>query len=408
MENKNLKLISWDIDSQELKTTDNINKLILFSSKPEKINSKHRIIDKPSYNYKEDFKLLYNIINELIELHPAVMGIRNTNIQQNAQSHIGAKYVLKLDIKNFFENTTRSKVLKAAVFDNNQKLTNILLATVKMWSVHRPKLLITGRYISSKEALLPTGAKTSPLLANYTLKELDYKIANKIQEYNGTYTRYLDDIIVSFKDDITQEQKNEIKTWLVKAIHDFGYQINTRKTKWLNPAHDKMIITGVDIRNNETRVNQTDIKNKWRPLINNNIQYYCQKILRDNPEVLLKNLNRHSFTFMKTIQKYIKEERPDWFKFLMFDQHVRGFLSYLQSVSQTQYKQILLYIEKRFSFYANLYFNKEDIENFGTLDKIKDKLKEYFNDNSNGKNFRPSSSSVDSGQKLSTDQDFDW
>ncbi len=111
--------------------------------------------------------------------HPAAQGyIRGRSTLTNAKEHIGAKVVLKADIKSFFRSIKFTKVVA-------------LFCQLGM-SIHAATALAR---VVVREDHLPLGLPTSPILANAICHGLDARLAALVP--GGHYTRYADDLSFS-------------------------------------------------------------------------------------------------------------------------------------------------------------------------------------------------------------------
>merc|ERR1711975_142015 len=100
------------------------------------------------------------------------------SIVTNAIKHENKKYVLSLDIENYFDNTKTKKVEK------------ILARFYPDYIEYLPRFLYKGS--------LPQGAPTSPWLANFALYDFDTVVTDYCDIHNITYTRYADDLTFSW------------------------------------------------------------------------------------------------------------------------------------------------------------------------------------------------------------------
>ena len=114
--------------------------------------------------------------------HPAVHGfVRHRSHISAASVHLGAQWVVSVDIKNFFPSTDAQTVqdaLNRLGYRFGRSLEMLLRICCYR---HR----------------LPQGAPTSPVISNIALHQLDYKVANLAEKSGWKYTRYADDIVLS-------------------------------------------------------------------------------------------------------------------------------------------------------------------------------------------------------------------
>lgn len=161
---------------------------------------------------------------------------KGSNILKNAMPHLQAKYILQMDIKNCFSNTDRNMIeLGARWLEVKER------EWYQEFMYYLPWLLIFDGWYE----ILPTGAPTSPLLANIALTPIDSCIINLIKDKNIVYTRYMDDITLSTQDNY----RNWNLIYDIETIFNYyNYESNKRKTKWKTVGQqDNIKITGVQI-----------------------------------------------------------------------------------------------------------------------------------------------------------------
>src|SRR5690606_29330555 len=106
--------------------------------------------------------------------------VKNRNTYSNAKCHLGKKYLLKLDIKDFFESISIDSVRNIFIFLGFQESIANYLSK-----------------ITTLDDKLVQGYSTSPILANIACVKMDNELIDICKKYNATYTRYADDISIS-------------------------------------------------------------------------------------------------------------------------------------------------------------------------------------------------------------------
>lgn len=126
-------------------------------------------------------KWIYKNILLKCNYHSCIHGfIPKRSIITNAQSHIGGRDFLKLDLQDFFPSISINWVIN---FFNQ-------LGYPKKISFYMSRLCCY-------EDGLGQGAPTSPFLSNLLLFSLDKRLGNLAEKNNFIYTRYADDIVFS-------------------------------------------------------------------------------------------------------------------------------------------------------------------------------------------------------------------
>jgi len=154
-------------------------------------------------------------------LHHAVHAfVRGRNPVTNALRHIGFKHTISYDLKDFFESVTIEK-LKGIVSDDVLDF-----------------IMVDG---AARQ-----GLPTSPNAANLAFMKVDQEIVNFLELLciRYSYTRYADDITISFDD---LEQLQYISQIVDSCVGINGYVINERKTKLQSARHGRRFITGIAV-----------------------------------------------------------------------------------------------------------------------------------------------------------------
>lgn len=129
-------------------------------------------------------------------------------------------YILRTDVKGFYENIDRNKLLSKLNHDSN--------ITLSIKKIIR-KILKKYEFISSHATGIPRGIGISAYLSELYMRDFDRKIQR--QNYVIFYARYVDDIIVIYAPphplnyDILEQKK-----YVENSLSDLGLKINEEKT----------------------------------------------------------------------------------------------------------------------------------------------------------------------------------
>lgn len=185
---------------------------------------------------------IYNtIIPECV--HGFVLYQQDTKISRgivtNAASHTNKKYVLNIDLKDFFHSISASRVkmiFKQAPFYFSDDIA-IVLALVCTY-----------------KKSLPMGAPTSPVLSNFACLKLDEELMEYCKSNRLNYTRYADDLTFSCDEIIDAEKMHNIKAMIM--MH--GFLLNEKKSR-LQSRYIRQTVTGIKV-NEKVNVNRDYIK----------------------------------------------------------------------------------------------------------------------------------------------------
>lgn len=137
------------------------------------------------YNPKFDLREIQNCIRRLLE-HlslPAYLkgGIKGQSAFTNAQSHVGARHFLNLDISDFYPSINQVRVYKLFIRLKCQPDVARLLTRLTTADYH-----------------LPTGFITSPIIANLIiLHSSGPRLDSLCQKHKAMYTQFYDDMTIS-------------------------------------------------------------------------------------------------------------------------------------------------------------------------------------------------------------------
>ena len=211
-------LLSLGLLNDNISDKDKIIKLYSISNNVEKNykifkikkrNGKYRTIYEPNYTLKEIQKnILNNILNNKKISIYAKAYHKGIGLIDNAKEHVNKKLILKLDIKDFFENISFIDVYNSCFeIEYFPKEIGILLTHLCTYKEH-----------------LPQGAPTSSYISNLVLKEFDEYIGVICKEENISYTRYSDDM--TFSGDFNP---SKIITIVKKELRKYNLELNNEK-----------------------------------------------------------------------------------------------------------------------------------------------------------------------------------
>lgn len=208
-----------------------------------------RYLSEPSKTLKRIQKnILKNILEERRISCYAKAYKKETSLVHNAISHIDKNVIVKLDIKNFFDNITFNKVYESCF--------NEVLYPKKLG------MLLTNLCVYNNA--LPQGAPTSGYISNLVLRNFDEHIGRYCDEKNISYTRYSDDM--TFSGDFNP---SEIIGYVNSCLFNEGFKLNKDKIKVVR-KNIRQQVTGVVV--NEKLSIRKSYKRKIRQEI-----YYIKK-----------------------------------------------------------------------------------------------------------------------------------
>ena len=202
---------------------------------PKKSGGK-RLIRAPSPRLKLLQRNLASLLTQCFEeiasstqdLRSVSHGFRpHHSIVTNARAHRHKRYVLNLDLENFFEAINFGRVRGFFISDRHFSLD--------------PKVATIIAQISCHDNSLPQGAPTSPIVSNLIGQILDARLAKLAKLHGCYYTRYVDDLTFStrahhFPVALCVQRTDRNNIWEIGAdlrdcIERTGFSINACKTR---------------------------------------------------------------------------------------------------------------------------------------------------------------------------------
>ena len=247
-----LNLINCKNEKKYIKTIYSISNNIEKNYKIYKIkkcNGKYRTIYEPNLILKHIQKqILNNILNNKSISKYAKAYHKDIGLKDNAIPHVNKEMILKLDIKNFFENISFLDIYNSCFsIEYFPKSVGMILTYLCTYNDH-----------------LTQGSPTSAYISNLVMKEFDEELGNFCDLMNISYTRYSDDMTFSGK-----FNPSELIYKVRKMLYKLGLELNNYKIHIVHKS-TRQNVTGIVV-NEKMQVN-IKYRNKIRQEI-----YYIKK-----------------------------------------------------------------------------------------------------------------------------------
>ena len=201
-----------------------------------KHNGGKRLINAPERRLKMLQRRLANTLYRCVAefektgptRHPLAHGFaRSCSIFTNASVHKRRRYVLNLDLQDFFPSFNFGRVRGFFIKDNRFGLDEDVATVIAQIACFKNEL--------------PQGSPCSPIISNLLGHLLDIRLVRLAKKHKCTYSRYADDITFStsrkdFPKALAIPIPEKPPSWqlgsrLVKEIHKAGFTINAGKTR---------------------------------------------------------------------------------------------------------------------------------------------------------------------------------
>ena len=182
--------------------------------------------------------------------------VPHSSIYKNAQAHMYNDIFIKMDIKDFFPSLNHRYLAECLYYEIN-----------KNKAISRKECYEIVRKCSVGDKGLPLGLVSSPALANLYMNEFDGLLYGKIKQMglqNPIYTRYADDMVISYQaDEAKAEQIQEIKYVVQQLLKKVHLRLNEKKTRCYDLHRTNHVrITGISITKSEENYRHISIGRK--------------------------------------------------------------------------------------------------------------------------------------------------
>jgi len=274
-----------------------------YSFEIQKKNGETRLISTPTTSLKILQQKLNYILSIIFTPKFSSHGfIKGKSIKTNALTHVKRKYVLNIDLKDFFPSI------------NFGRVRGMFMAYPYYLS---PPVATVLSQICCYNNKLPQGAPTSPVISNMICAKLDSQLLDLAKQNKCLFTRYADDITfstwkkrfpktIAYTDEITNQI--HVGNDLNNIIENNGFLVNNEKV-WFRARDRRQTVTGLIVNDfvNVTR----KYKNQVRAMLHALEKY--------GPEKTKKEFEI----------KYFDNNTPEWKCLPKFELVLKGKIEYI-------------------------------------------------------------------------------
>ncbi len=176
--------------------------------------------------------------------HPASFAYRKRrSIVMCAQRHVGARWLLKFDLHDFFGWISERRVYEVFRSRGYPALVSFELARLCTrsflaggWRMHGRRYTAVPSYDVGRIGHLPQGGPTSGALANAVATPLDEALYRLSYQAGFTYTRYSDDLVLSTAAPFNRAIASSVIGAVRKTVADQNFRLHAKKTRVVPPC----------------------------------------------------------------------------------------------------------------------------------------------------------------------------
>lgn len=180
---------------------------------------KSRHIEAPRPDLKRIQRRLSNLLMRIEPPGFLFCPVKKRDFLSNAARHLGARCIWTIDIKSYFENTTRSSVKRLFAHD---------LQTALDIASHLANITTINGHLA-------TGSPASPILAYWSNQDMWLEIEALCEKYHCIISVYMDDLTVS-----GEAVPSELRLNIKRIIGKYGFRAHKEKSYVSRPA----LVTG--------------------------------------------------------------------------------------------------------------------------------------------------------------------
>ncbi|UVM23519.1 reverse transcriptase family protein [Pseudomonas wadenswilerensis] len=181
---------------------------------------KLRNVYEPKYELKKLQKRINSRLFEKVQFPHYLQGGVKDEVDprdyiENSRMHAGSEFLISLDIRDFYDNIPFNSVF--SVFKYFFKFPDDVSDLLSR--------------IVTRDGKVPQGACTSSYIANLIFFNSEYSFVSKLRAQGLVYSRLLDDVTVSAKRLLSQDEATAQIKYLAGLFSQHGLRIKRSKTK---------------------------------------------------------------------------------------------------------------------------------------------------------------------------------
>jgi len=199
--------------------------------------------------------LLKRVLHRLPPHHASFAYHPNCSIKTCAQVHCGARWLVKLDLHDFFTHVREPDVYGVFLRAGYAPLLSLELARLctrsaihashvdwARFGIRQPHNRGVPTYQTVHLGYLPQGAPTSGSLANLVARPLDERLAHLAKEHGAQYTRYADDMTFSVSGSFSRSRALQVVREATDACRAQGFEVHRAKTRIVPPGSRHIVL----------------------------------------------------------------------------------------------------------------------------------------------------------------------
>lgn len=252
-----------------------------------------RVIAVPSADLLKAQRWITQAILSKVVPHTASVAFSKGNsLLAAAEPHCGCRWLIKMDVRNFFESINEIAAFRVFRSLGYQPLISLEMARIctrlggysrqrssARWRVHSwsgddwrwPEIEAYQVYradFGPELGHLPQGAPTSPMLANLAMRAFDAEVSGIARKQGLIYTRYADDLTFSTANTAFSAARcSQVIGQVYGVMGKVGLSPNVTKTR-VTPPGSRKVVLGLLVDRDRPR-----LKREFRALMRQHLHF---------------------------------------------------------------------------------------------------------------------------------------
>ena len=200
-----------------------------------------RVVAQPSRELKTLQRIVVSTLLKSLPIHDSCHGfVPERGIKTNARAHLDGRYILKIDLKDFFPSLRSSDLVRHMKAYLPGQFEDDEIRDICRLVFWLPK--------GERTLRLCIGAPSSPFISNTLMYDIDAAITSLCVPLDVVYTRYADDMTFSVaKRDILVEVELGVRNILQNSVYP---RVVVNEDKTVNTSMKRRrVVTGLVISN---------------------------------------------------------------------------------------------------------------------------------------------------------------
>lgn len=214
-----------------------------------KQNGKTRAISSPEPVLMDVQRWILKHVLSACDIHQSSYAYqRDRSIRKCAEEHLNSRWLVKMDIHDFFGSVGERSVYSVFLYLGYPRLLSFEMARLCTRSREFNRVFDDaeeGRstpYRLGAEGRLPQGAPTSGALANAVMFDTDAELDSLARNGALVYTRYSDDLVFSAGGDFSRERAVDLVRCVATILERNGFSPHRAKTRVVPPGARHVVL----------------------------------------------------------------------------------------------------------------------------------------------------------------------